>query len=396
MKTFKKLFSVSAIVALLGTLAPMYAFGATYSAEMVQAYDYAHQKGITTMSSIDNADMNGNLTRIALAKMISKYAMEVKGLTPDTTKSCTFPDVSAALDEQYNNGVTLACQLGLMGQGIEKFNPNGIVTRAEFGTTFSRVLNADDADKLAEMNAADPYYKEHLNFLKEEGIMNNISDPAMKEVRGYVMIMMMRSDDAYTPITGCDATEIMNCLLLEGDEYDACIAACSGDEQEEENLPGYAKVSGKAEASQSVALNAVDKKIGTVTLKAGENDTTVTAIEITKSGLGAAADIANIQLMKGGVYVTNNGTLNSNKVAKLRFRPNLVLKANSSETFDVVVSMAGSGTAQPGGTHDFSVTAVTVANGTFDGTPVKLGSLTTTNYLVPEATIGLTATTLKA
>jgi hypothetical protein len=111
MKTFKKLFSVSAIVALLGTLAPMYAFGADYSAELVQAYDYAHGHGITTMSSIDNADMYGNLTIIAMAKMLANYAVDVLGLTPDTTKDCTFPDVSAALDEQYGNGVTKACQL---------------------------------------------------------------------------------------------------------------------------------------------------------------------------------------------------------------------------------------------------------------------------------------------
>jgi hypothetical protein len=44
MKTLKKLFSVSAIVALLGTLAPMYAFGATYTAELEDAYEYAHSK----------------------------------------------------------------------------------------------------------------------------------------------------------------------------------------------------------------------------------------------------------------------------------------------------------------------------------------------------------------
>ena len=206
----------------------------------------------------------------------------------------------------------------------------------------------------------------------------------------------MRSDEAYTPITGCDATEIMNCLLLEGDAYDACIAACSGNEAEEENLPGYAKVSGKAEASQSVALNAVDKKVGTITLKAGENETTVTNVEITKAGLWARTDIATISLMKDGEYVTNSATLNSNSVAKLRFRPNLTLKANSSETFDVVVTMAWSGVAVAWGTHDFSVTAVTVANGTFDGTPVKLGSLTTTNYLVPELTVAMTPTNAKA
>jgi hypothetical protein len=171
-----------------------------------------------------------------------------------------------------------------MGQNITAFRPDDPVTRGEFGTTLSRALNAN-SDDLADMNKAEPYYKEHLAFLKSEGIMKDISNPDQKEVRGYVMLMMMRADDSYTPATrGCTAEELLACVT--SDDYDACIAACSdAEEGEEEDLPGYAKVSGKAEASQSVALNAVDKKIGTVTLKAGENDTTVTNIEITKAGL---------------------------------------------------------------------------------------------------------------
>ena len=217
----------------------------------------------------------------------------------------------------------------------------------------------------------------------------------MVEDEVYVMLMMMRADEGYTPVEWCTAEELLACITA--DDYDACIAACSDENNNEEPAgDGYAKVSGKAASSQNVALNAVDKKIWTVTLKAGEYDTTVTAIEITKSWLWAKTDVANIQLMKNGEYVTTNWELNSNKVAKLRFRPNLVLKANSSETFDVVVSMAWSGVAQPGGTHDFSVTAVTVANGTFDGTPVRLGSLTTTNYLVPEVVATINNGTLKA
>ncbi|HBB04406.1 TPA: hypothetical protein DCZ39_06000 [Patescibacteria group bacterium] len=36
--------------------------------------------------------------------------------------------------------IKLACQLGLMGVGITDFNPNGEVTRAEFGTVLSRAL----------------------------------------------------------------------------------------------------------------------------------------------------------------------------------------------------------------------------------------------------------------
>jgi hypothetical protein len=77
MKTLKKLFSVSAIVALLGTLAPMYAFGANYDAELQDAYAYAYKNHITDKPSIDAADMYGNLNRVAMAKMIANYATKV-------------------------------------------------------------------------------------------------------------------------------------------------------------------------------------------------------------------------------------------------------------------------------------------------------------------------------
>ena len=92
-----------ASVALMAGLVPNITFGATYSAEMETAYDYAYGMGITTMSSIDNANMYGTLTRIALAKMISNYVLELGLQTPDTSKDCSFNDVSSALDAQYAN-----------------------------------------------------------------------------------------------------------------------------------------------------------------------------------------------------------------------------------------------------------------------------------------------------
>ena len=152
-----------------------------------------------------------------------------------------------------------------MGQNITAFRPNDLVTRAEFGTTLSRALN-HDSDDLEAMNAANPYYKDHLNFLKAEGIMNQIDNPSMTEVRGYVMLMMMRADKGYTPNEKCSLEEMVACALAE--DTDACLAACTGNEGEETPAnPGYAKVSTKAAATQTVALNAVEKKIGTVTLE---------------------------------------------------------------------------------------------------------------------------------
>jgi hypothetical protein len=48
--------------------------------------------------------MYGPLTRIAMAKMLSQYAINVLGKTPDTSKVVpNFPDVDAQLDADYNN-----------------------------------------------------------------------------------------------------------------------------------------------------------------------------------------------------------------------------------------------------------------------------------------------------
>jgi len=170
-----------------------------YSIEERQAYNYAYQNGITTMSSINKADMWWNLTRIAMAKMLSNYAINILGLNPDTSKYCNFSDVSSSLDYQYDYWVLKACQLGLMGVWISNFRPNDTVTRAEFGTVLSRALNARNTTRLAQMNNAEPYYSEHLKYLKEEWIMNNISNPSSLERRWRVMLMLMRADKNYEP-----------------------------------------------------------------------------------------------------------------------------------------------------------------------------------------------------
>ena len=157
-----------------------------YSKEFNDAYTWAFKNGITTMSPIEKADMNAPLTRIAMAKMLSQYAINVLGKAPDTTKVVpNFPDVSAELDAQYNSWVTLAYQLGIMWLNIDNFRPNDLVTRAEFGTALSRMLYG-----LADGEWA--YYETHLAKLMEEKIIT-VDTPDLQELRGYVMIMLMRS-----------------------------------------------------------------------------------------------------------------------------------------------------------------------------------------------------------
>jgi uncharacterized lipoprotein NlpE involved in copper resistance len=48
-----------------------------YSEEFKQAYSFAYKNGITTTNSIEKAQMDSPLTRIAMAKMLSQFAMNV-------------------------------------------------------------------------------------------------------------------------------------------------------------------------------------------------------------------------------------------------------------------------------------------------------------------------------
>jgi hypothetical protein len=50
---------------------------AEYSDELVQAYNYAYKNRITTMDNIEKANMDGKLTRVAMAKMITNYAINI-------------------------------------------------------------------------------------------------------------------------------------------------------------------------------------------------------------------------------------------------------------------------------------------------------------------------------
>jgi hypothetical protein len=74
----------------------------------------------------------------------------------------------------------------------ESFNPDAIVSRAEFGTVLSRVLwwNKFDQDDTWDTTR----YQKHLQSLKEKWYMNFIDWqwPNYEEIRKFVWIMFER------------------------------------------------------------------------------------------------------------------------------------------------------------------------------------------------------------
>ena len=73
--------------------------------------------------------------------------------------------------------IKTACQLGLMGIGTTHFNPNDEISRAQFGTILSRLIWG------TKYNNGSNYYANHLNALKLAGIMTQISNPNINEIR---------------------------------------------------------------------------------------------------------------------------------------------------------------------------------------------------------------------
>jgi len=70
-----------------------------FTDEVNDAYLYAYDIGITTKDTIQQADINGSLIRSHMAKMITNYALNVLGLTPDTSKDCEFTDIANETSE---------------------------------------------------------------------------------------------------------------------------------------------------------------------------------------------------------------------------------------------------------------------------------------------------------
>jgi len=160
--------------------------------EQIAAYKWALENGITTMKTVEEARLDQPLTRAELAKMMVVYMEKV--LDTDvarTNVAVEYKDVDKLLWDLYNY-IQYAYNYKIMwinadGTPIEYFNPNGIVTRWEYATVFSRVLFGSRFNK----EWAD-FYTNHLEALKAAWILKDTT-PTMQEIRWWVMLMMYRS-----------------------------------------------------------------------------------------------------------------------------------------------------------------------------------------------------------
>lgn len=197
----------------------------SYPKERNDAYIRAYHLGITTIPTIQEADMNWLLFRKFAAKMVSEFAVKVIGRLPDKTKKCIFTDIDKEnLELQYY--IKRSCQLGIMwldyyGNPDTTFNPNYFVTRAQLVTILSRLLFKDSYNiKAGEITLYDQiknfvshtvwnisnalgislnvptiidWYTKHLAIIKNLWIITDYR-LTIKEMRWYLILIMYRID----------------------------------------------------------------------------------------------------------------------------------------------------------------------------------------------------------
>lgn len=163
--------------------------------ELEHAYNRAYNQGITTLSPIENASLNNPITRAELAKMITVYATTLlnKEIAIDHPWCLNFSD-SNNINLELAWFVTQACQLGIMGlqadgkTPLEVFNPNGIVSRAQFATVLSRLLYGNTHN-----NNNDEWFRiEHMSVLRSNNILT-ITNPNLIELRWWIILMLHRT-----------------------------------------------------------------------------------------------------------------------------------------------------------------------------------------------------------
>ena len=374
----KKMFAATAGMLIVASSLPVSVLGAaSYSDELQGAYNYAYSKGITTMSSIDNANMYGELTRGQLAKMISNWAEKELGTKADETKVCSFADAQTA-EGDLAAYVKKACQMGLMGQGITSFRPNDKVTRGEFGTTLSRAIWGE------KNNGGTPYYTNHLQALKDKGIMTKIENPSQMEIRGYVMLMLERtSKSGVNKEAKCnDPLVTLACTMGSA----TCPAECKkGDSRPDVDTDTKA---GDLTVSVTNKTDNVVSIPGTATVLLGKvkfggsQKINLASVTVSRVGLGDNSLIKNVWFERNGQRVSNKANITADNEAVIRFNNGFVVEAN--ETLDFVVELQDS----TGGEYAFKIVKVDSSAKNVSINPDTTSTFRTTEYRVAQLEVG--------
>lgn len=147
------------------------------------AIDYLYANGLTKFSTTQTFMANNSLRRDEAAAFFARFARDVLGRVPDTSKTeCnTFTDLSLAHSD-LKSEIIASCQLGLMKGSNGKFMPKASFSNAHVLTVIIRLIHAPQEEPSDKHRATEYMYAavtlwltEWLQVGKYENLDNNIS-----------------------------------------------------------------------------------------------------------------------------------------------------------------------------------------------------------------------------
>lgn len=152
-------------------------------------------------------------------------------------------------------------------------------------------------------------------------------------------------------------------------------------------------------SAQAMSIPSVGTvSFGKFDFTAGTKDTSLASVKLSREGLGTRSDIYRVWMEKNGTRVSGRQTVSSDDSVYITFSPALVVKAWSTETLDLTVSLSGGTNSQ----HKFTIKSasdVVLNGGNVSGTfPISTATMNTTSYAVVNTafTVGGSTSTYRA
>ena len=339
-------FSVMAILSMSFSAVPAVMADATSDA-YYEAYSFAQEKGMTSMTTFEKFNALGTVSRAQFAKFASKFYENSMNKNEIVNSNCSFTDLSSA-DQSLVSSIKAACEYGIMKGSNGKAMPNSSLTRGEAMTVISRMLDGD------KYNGASPFWADHETNLYNRGVITVTGLGAKVAMRGNVVKMLMNTEtstvdpeEESNECEGLDATEdteLWNLLECGDVTEEEVTEPTEEDYVVEEDKEGTLEVTlspntPSPQIGEVVPGAAVGVHVATFEVCAAGADIELRALVLERN-LGESNTLDAVALRaKDGMRVTDAKNEKSDATVDLGLKDDMMLKAGSCEELNVVVDV---------------------------------------------------------
>jgi len=333
---------------------------------------------IGTQSSEAAYRLGDTITRAELAKVTANLG----GYTATECSGTVYGDVSANLGDLCGYIEALA-QAGVVSTKNANFRPTASVTRAEM----TKMLLGAVGETASDVDAG---YTDLTGLGDLAGYVNRANELGCASSATYFRPNATSSRGEAFKMAACAAQ-------LDTTTTEPTVPPSNGSGTTTPTTSGSTTVAGALSVAldgtavaQYVPKNASSVKVGTVKLSANGGDVTINSLVVSRSGLGAAADILSsngVRASQSGVIISSSSDYYNatSQKANVYFSPALVVKAGTSTSVDILVNLS----AQQNSQHQFTLDSVNTTAGVVT-TTTTLGLINTTSYETATTAVNLT------